>query len=75
MKIYGYVRVSSMDQNEDRQLLAMQEKAVPEYREKLRPELPKLMKTLRSSDIIKSVGRLSKGVPFDDWLSIRNRCL
>ena len=30
MNIYGYVRVSSIDQNEDRQMLAMQEKAVPE---------------------------------------------
>lgn len=27
--IYGYVRVSSTDQNEDRQLIAMQEKKVP----------------------------------------------
>ncbi len=27
--IYGYVRVSSMDQNEDRQMAAMQEKGVP----------------------------------------------
>ncbi len=25
-KTYGYVRVSSIDQNEDRQLIAMQEK-------------------------------------------------
>ena len=29
MKIYGYVRVSSTDQNEDRQMIAMREKAVP----------------------------------------------
>ncbi|MCC8079962.1 MAG: recombinase family protein, partial [Oscillospiraceae bacterium] len=27
---YGYVRVSSRDQNEDRQLIAMREVAVPE---------------------------------------------
>ena len=27
--IYGYVRVSSMDQNEDRQLLAMSELNIP----------------------------------------------
>ena len=27
--IYGYVRVSSTDQNEDRQLLAMQSRDVP----------------------------------------------
>lgn len=30
-EIYGYVRVSSTDQNEDRQMLAMQEAGVPEY--------------------------------------------
>ena len=28
--IYGYIRVSSKDQNEDRQLLAMQELDIPE---------------------------------------------
>ena len=28
MKIYGYVRVSSTDQNEERQLIALQEKGV-----------------------------------------------
>lgn len=28
--IYGYVRVSSKDQNEDRQLAAMQELKIPE---------------------------------------------
>ena len=28
--IYGYVRVSFKDQNEDRQLIAMQEMSVPE---------------------------------------------
>ena len=29
MKTYGYIRVSSTDQNEDRQLLAMQELKIP----------------------------------------------
>ncbi len=29
MQIYGYVRVSSLDQNEDRQLVALQEIHVP----------------------------------------------
>jgi DNA invertase Pin-like site-specific DNA recombinase len=29
MKTYGYIRVSSADQNEDRQLLAMQELNIP----------------------------------------------
>ena len=30
-EVYGYVRVSSTDQNEDRQMLAMQEAGVPKY--------------------------------------------
>lgn len=30
-EVYGYVRVSSTDQNEDRQMLAMQEAGVPGY--------------------------------------------
>ena len=30
-EVYGYVRVSGTDQNEDRQMLAMQEAGVPEY--------------------------------------------
>jgi len=30
MKMYGYVRVSSQDQNEDRQMIAMAEQGVPE---------------------------------------------
>ncbi len=29
-KIYGYVRVSSADQNEERQLVALREKSIPE---------------------------------------------
>ncbi len=29
MNIYGYVRVSSTDQNEERQLIVLQEKCVP----------------------------------------------
>ena len=28
-KVYGYVRVSSKNQHEDRQLIAMQEKKIP----------------------------------------------
>ena len=30
MNIYGYVRVSSTDQNEDRQMIALREVGVPE---------------------------------------------
>ena len=31
-KVYGYVRVSSTDQHEDRQFIAMTERGVPEVR-------------------------------------------
>ena len=30
MNVYGYARVSSLDQNEDRQILALKEVFVPE---------------------------------------------
>ena len=30
MKVYGYVRVSSTDQNEDRQLIALRKRKIPE---------------------------------------------
>ena len=30
MTVYGYVRVSSKDQNEDRQMIALREVGVPE---------------------------------------------
>ena len=30
MNIYGYIRVSSCDQNEDRQLIALKEVGIPE---------------------------------------------
>lgn len=29
-KTYGYVRVSSIDQNEERQIIAMQQQQIPE---------------------------------------------
>ena len=31
--VYGYVRVSTKDQNEDRQLIALQEMSIPETME------------------------------------------
>ncbi|WP_369298750.1 recombinase family protein [uncultured Neglectibacter sp.] len=71
IEIYGYVRVSSTDQNEDRQLIAMQEKAVPEkniYVDKRsgkdfqRPQYRRLLKRLRPGDLvyIKSIDRLGR---------------
>lgn len=68
---YGYIRVSSKDQNEDRQLIAMREAGVPEknvFRDKQsgkdfdRPAYQRLLKKLKPEDtlIIKSIDRLGR---------------
>ncbi len=70
-KIYGYIRVSSRDQNEDRQLLSMREIHVPEkniYIDKQsgkdfdRPMYRRMMRKLRKDDLlyIKSIDRLGR---------------
>lgn len=70
-KIYGYVRVSTKEQNLDRQLLAMHEFGVPEkqiYRDKQsgkdfeRPAYRRLLKKLKPGDtlVIKSIDRLGR---------------
>lgn len=60
-KRYGYIRVSSTDQNEDRQKLAMAQVAVPEkdiYMDKQsgkdfeRPQYKRLVKKLRPGDLL-----------------------
>jgi len=69
--IYGYIRVSSTDQNEDRQLIALRERAVPEkniYLDKQsgkdfdRPQYKKLVKRLKPDDLlyILSIDRLGR---------------
>lgn len=71
MEIYGYVRVSSTDQNEDRQMLALQKQNIAEkniYIDKLsgkdfnRPAYKKLIKKLKSGDLlyILSIDRLGR---------------
>lgn len=70
-KIYGYIRVSSTDQNEDRQLDAMHEVGIPErniYLDKQsgkdfdRPQYKKLTKKLKPGDLlyILSIDRLGR---------------
>ena len=70
-KVYGYVRVSSQDQNEDRQMIAMEQAGVPReniYMDKQsgkdfnRPNYKRLMKRLREGDIlyILSIDRLGR---------------
>ena len=69
--IYGYVRVSSKDQNEDRQLIAMAEAGVPEKnvfvdkqsgKDFNRPEYLRLYKVLKKDDLlyVKSIDRLGR---------------
>ncbi len=69
--IFGYIRVSSTDQNEDRQILAMKGKTVPErnvYVDKQsgkdfnRPEYKRLLRRLRPGDLlyILSIDRLGR---------------
>ena len=70
-EVYGYVRVSSKDQCEDRQLIAMREFGVPEnniFTDKLsgknfeRPRYKRLLRKLRSGDVVvvKSIDRLGR---------------
>ena len=69
--IYGYIRVSTKEQNEDRQLIALCEMAVPEkniFMDKQsgkdfnRPQYKKLVKKLKPGDLlyIKSIDRLGR---------------
>ncbi len=71
MAVYAYVRVSSTDQNEDRQMIAMEQAGVPEgniYIDKQsgkdfnRPNYKRLLKKLHPGDtlFIKSIDRLGR---------------
>ena len=70
-KLYGYVRVSTKEQNWDRQILAMREFGIPDkqiYREKLsgkdfeRPVYLRLLRKFKPGDtfVIKSIDRLGR---------------
>lgn len=70
-EIYGYIRVSSKDQNEDRQLIALHGRGVKDdciYIDKKsgkdfdRPQYKKLMKKLKPGDLlmIQSIDRLGR---------------
>ena len=69
--VYGYVRVSTREQNEDRQLIALQELLIPTeniYMDKQsgkdfdRPQYKKLVRKLKRDDLlyIKSIDRLGR---------------
>ncbi len=68
---YGYVRVSTMDQNEDRQLLEMEKLKIPKQnifidkqsgKDFNRPRYKELLKILKKGDLlyIKSIDRLGR---------------
>ena len=70
-KIYGYIRVSSVDQNEDRQLVAMRALEIPEKniftdkqsgKDFQRVQYQRLMGRIRADDLlyIKSIDRLGR---------------
>ncbi len=69
--IYGYIRVSSRDQNEDRQMVAMRERKVPEkniFMDKQsgkdfdRPQYKQMVRKLKKDDLlyVKSIDRLGR---------------
>lgn len=67
--IYGYVRVSTKEQNEERQLIAMQDFGVERYfvdkqsgKDFDRPQYKKMMRKLKREDtlVVKSIDRLGR---------------
>ena len=69
--IYGYIRVSTRDQNEDRQLIALRELKIPEKnifmdkqsgKDLNRPQYKRLVRKLKKDDLlyIKSIDRLGR---------------
>ena len=77
MTTYGYIRVSTKEQNEERQVIAMQQFGVSDcfiYRDKQsgkdfnRPEYKRMISQLREGDtlVIKSIDRLGRN--YDDIL-------
>lgn len=78
--IYGYIRVSSKDQNEDRQLIALRELSIPDVNIFLdkqsgkdfnRPQYKRLLRKLKKDDVlyIKSIDRLGRNYEeiLDQW--------
>ena len=69
--LYGYIRVSSREQNEDRQILALKELSIPEKnlfidkqsgKDFERPQYRKMVRKLKKDDLlyIKSIDRLGR---------------
>lgn len=82
-RIFGYIRVSSVGQNEDRQQIALQQAGVPQkniYLDKQsgkdfnRPQYKKMLQKLKKDDLlyIKSIGRLGRNYEeiLQQWRSL-----
>ena len=78
--VFGYVRVSSKDQNEDRQVITMSEMQIPEEnifidkqsgKDFNRPQYKKLLRKVKPDDLIyiKSIDRLGRNYAeiLDQW--------
>lgn len=70
-RVYGYIRVSTKEQNEDRQRIALEEFSVPQnqiYMDKMsgkdfnRPQYKRLMRKMKKDDVlvVKSIDRLGR---------------
>ena len=84
-RIFGYVRVSTKEQNEDRQLIAMRELRIPErnlYIDKQsgknfdRPQYQRLVRRLKKDDLlyVKSIDRLGRNYDeiLEQWRVLMN---
>ena len=78
--VYGYVRVSSKDQNEDRQVITMRDMQIPEEnifidkqsgKDFNRPQYKRLLRKVKANDLIyiKSIDRLGRnyGEILEQW--------
>ena len=78
--VYGYVRVSTREQNEDRQLMALQEMQIPKKnifmdkqsgRDFNRPMYQQMVKKMRPDDLlyVKSIDRLGRNYEeiLEEW--------
>ena len=88
-RIYGYIRVSTKDQNEVRQLIALHELNIPEkniYIDKQsgkdfeRPQYKKMMRRLRKDDLlyVKSIDRLGRNYKeiMEEWrILTKKKCV
>jgi DNA invertase Pin-like site-specific DNA recombinase len=79
-EVYGYIRVSSRDQNEDRQQIALKELSIPEkniFMDKQsgkdfeRPQYKKMLRRMKKDDLlyVKSIDRLGRnyGEILEQW--------